>query len=189
MCPVTADTGVHSFRGGNYKARCRHVACVRGIGHTAVFAHEQTGSSLPWPSWSLFVHTQKFRCGRALAGVNVRRPYDILLWMPCHLLALLPFLWELFWELMTCENGSSSFFPFPVACSLSRYCCQWLMGVCSPEIYLVSLRNLRESEDCLSLSYGRRQVPGYFGKMVDVTRLSYWERCNCQQEFGVCECI
>lgn len=38
-------------------------------------------------------------------------------------------------------------------------------------------------EQCLSLSYGQ-QVPGHFGKMVDVTRLSCWERFKGQQEFA-----
>lgn len=30
-------------------------------------------------------------------------------------------------------------------------------------------------------------MPGYFGKMVDVTRLCCWERCNGQQEFEASE--
>lgn len=66
------------------KGTIKHVAamwaCVRGIGHTVLFArctHEQTDmdSSLPLPSWSLLMHTQKLCCGRALAGVNMRHPY------------------------------------------------------------------------------------------------------------------
>lgn len=131
MCAITADTGVHSFRAGNYKARCSHVACVRGIGHTVVFArctHEQTDmdSSLPLPSWSLFIHTQKRSCGRGKCEASIQTckfvpPYLDDVPTSSRHSSITSFLVGVVLGIddLVCENGSISFFRFPMACSLT----------------------------------------------------------------------